>query len=252
MARIMFREVPDEIIGWLSQHTRVEQGADLALTGNLMLIAKLKEECPVVFISGRVDEDSVKAAYMLGVAECISMPNTCTQVQKRVEHLLSYQLATKCSVESEKRYRAALNAIPDMIIHFKEDGTVLDAYFDDGFPAVFDPRLAIGKRLGDVYKHPLCTTFEEQVKRCIQINETIEITYELKGKCREARIVPINHGMREALILIRDVTSIKQMSAELAGLRSVPSKFDTILSLSEEVFQRATRATRVRKAEYAS
>jgi PAS domain S-box-containing protein len=126
---------------------------------------------------------------------------------KRTEELLR---------KSEAQNQALLNAIPDLMIRMKRDGTYLDFRPAKNFTTVSS---------GDMYGKNLCEVMPKEIsqqrlyymEQALQTGlvQNYEFQLELDGETRfeEARIVA--SGKDEVLAIIRDITDRKQTEAAL-------------------------------------
>ncbi len=118
--------------------------------------------------------------------------------------------------ESEARNRATLEAIPDLILRLRKDGTVLDLNKPSSDLFEIPVEQTVGRNINEL---PLPEGLAERVER--SVNDVLEagqvqsFEYELDGskgrKDFETRVAPC--GADEVLALVRDVTARK--SAEL-------------------------------------
>ncbi len=131
--------------------------------------------------------------------------------------------AAKGSDQSKARYRALLEALPDMVFRVSADGTYLDFVPAKGMKPYVPPEELLGKRMDEVLPEDVAKVARNGIERAFETGETQTIVYQLEqGEALahfEARIVPI--GKNEALAVVRDVTSARRAQEELERNRAL-------------------------------
>jgi PAS domain S-box-containing protein len=151
---------------------------------------------------------------------------TLAKERDRVEGVAaaaSLALARERSIQalrqSERRYRALLNAIPDLMFRISRDGTYL-AYKGDRRDLAAPPTRLLGSSVHDLLPPDVADRLMEGVQRALASGEIETIEYELAldGVPRdfEARIV--SNG-DEAVLIVRDFTERKRAEEELRRLQ---------------------------------
>jgi len=142
---------------------------------------------------------------------------------------------------SEERYRAMLEAIPDLIFRLSSDGVYVDFVFVDtetsDAPRIFPrPEQFVGKHIEDVLSPELASNFLAASRRARETGEVQQLEYEYPmGEVvreREARIVSIP-GADETMVVARDITDRKAQDRDLQDL--IRSKDELIASISHEL-----------------
>jgi len=117
---------------------------------------------------------------------------------------------------SEARSRALLDALPDLMIRFRSDGTYLDIKGDVS-GLVRPAEEMIGRSVWDLLPHDVVAPLMACAERALGEGtmQTIEYRLEVGGTLREfeARMVPSGAG--EVISIVRDVTQARRMEAEL-------------------------------------
>lgn len=118
--------------------------------------------------------------------------------------------------QSEKRYRAILEAIPDLIIHMHRDGTYLDIKLTDAFPLIISAE-DVGRNIVDllpeeVVRQRLDAAEEVLTSGKMQVFE-FPLQVEDQFLWEEVRIFPLNE--EEVVIIIRDLSQQHQVQAAL-------------------------------------
>lgn len=125
--------------------------------------------------------------------------------------------------ESEARYRALLEATPDMMFRTSREGVCLDYIPAEGLEPLFvDPSQIVGVRMRDL---PIPTDLVELtmdgVARALATGETQSFEYEAtRGTAsRDYDIRVVRVGEDEALVIVRDMTDQKRAAETLQRFR---------------------------------
>jgi PAS domain S-box-containing protein len=121
--------------------------------------------------------------------------------------------------QSESRYRALLNAIPDLMFRMSRDGTYLDFKGDPADLAV-PPEQMIGSNARDILPAAVAERILEGIAQALDTGDVATGDYELalNGVQRtfEARIV---RDGEEAVLIVRDISERKRQESELRSSR---------------------------------
>lgn len=147
-------------------------------------------------------------------------------LQTRLEQLqlqLQQEIAERRRLEaalqaSDTRYKAIVNALPDMIFHFNRYGTYLACHAPSDKTLIIPPEELIGK---NIYDLGFPQDFVEQamtlVTRTLESGENQIFEYQLtlheRKEIHEARIIPLTD--EEVLIIVRNITERKQAETAL-------------------------------------
>jgi signal transduction histidine kinase/PAS domain-containing protein len=119
------------------------------------------------------------------------------------------------AIEGERLYRAILDALPDLIIRMKRDGTYVDIRPAKEFTVLANAK--IGANVYDVLPHALARQRLQMAEKAIQTKQpqTSEFQLCVDGtiKWQEACMVDLNDD--EVIVLIRDITKQKRMLDQL-------------------------------------
>lgn len=119
--------------------------------------------------------------------------------------------------QSESTNRALINAIPDLLIRVRADGTYLDFLANSDINFIDPKRVQEGLYIYDVL--PLHQAEERlgYIRQVLQTNQILSYEYELlinnQLHYEEARIVPLQED--EVLVVVRDIGDRKQSEAAL-------------------------------------
>jgi len=127
------------------------------------------------------------------------------------------KLAEEALRESEKKNRALLDTIPDMMIRMSSTGTLLEFKPGKGVRPVVPPEEFLGKTAYDIFPRAIAEQSTKSLRAALQTRRTQVFEYQLdvEGKNRhyEARLVA--DGTNQVLAIVRDVTEKKELEAQL-------------------------------------
>jgi PAS domain S-box-containing protein len=157
------------------------------------------------------------------VAAFIHDPSVDRELAGAVSAAASLALAREQSIQvvrqSESRYRALLNAIPDLMFRMSRDGTYLDFKGDRDDLAV-PPEELIGSNARDILPADVAEGLLEGIAHALDTGEVATGEYELTlnnvRRTFEARIV---RDGDEAVLIVRDISERKRQEDELRGSR---------------------------------
>lgn len=134
--------------------------------------------------------------------------------------------------QSEARYRALLEAIPDGIIRVRRDGLFLHIKEPKDFIALRLPEHLIGHTIQKIFPVALAERFLAYIEEAIVSQQMQQFEYESLPSeqfVREARVMPIDNN--EAIIMVRDITEKKRAEATL---RTNEERYRTLVELSPD------------------
>jgi PAS domain S-box-containing protein len=136
--------------------------------------------------------------------------------------------------QTEKRHRAILDAIPDLIIRMGRDGTYLDIKPTDAFPRIISAA-DVGRNIVDLLPLEIARQHLNAAEKVLQSGQmqvfefSLQVAEELLWE--EVRIFPLNP--EEVVIIIRDLSQRRQM--EMA-LRESETRFRQLAETVKEGF----------------
>ena len=168
----------------------------------------------------RVEHEGELVAVLVHDRSLADQPDFLASVAAAASLALAREGSVQALRRSERRYRALLNAIPDLMFRMSRDGAYLDFKGEPDDLAV-PPDELIGRRLHDVLPAEVADLILMGVRAAIDAGTVVTGEYELqlKGIPRtfEARIVKDG---QEAVIIVRDITERKRHEAELRRSRA--------------------------------
>ncbi|MBD1913973.1 MULTISPECIES: PAS domain S-box protein [unclassified Leptolyngbya] len=140
--------------------------------------------------------------------------------RKRME--LERQTAENALRQSEATKQAIIEAIPDLLIHMRSDGSYVDFMSKNGFDHLYPNQIAASATLNKVLPPHLAQLRLESIHQALQSHElqVYEHEFLLGGQQRheELRVVPL--PQHDVLVMVRDITARKQAEAELQAQKN--------------------------------
>jgi PAS domain S-box-containing protein len=169
--------------------------------GELLNLRKDGTEFPVSLATSMIFDDKGKAVAVMGIASDITE-------RKKVEEALR---------ESERRARALLDAIPDLMFRLDGEGTYLD------FKAAREDLYVqtgpiIGRKNRDLTPQSFADLIDEKIKKALNTGKMEVFEYELPIKNKGLRIFEarmIASGPNEVTAISRDITERKKAEESL-------------------------------------
>ena len=164
--------------------------------GELLNLRKDGTEFPVSLATSMIFDDNGKAVAVMGIASDITE-------RRRVEEALR---------ESERRARALLDAIPDLMFRLDGEGTYLD-YKAAREDLYVQTGQIIGKRNRDLTPPDFADLIDKKIRKALEKGKMEVFDYELPIKNKglrvfEARLVA--SGPNEVTAISRDITERKK------------------------------------------
>ncbi|GAB6063430.1 ATP-binding response regulator [Deferrisoma palaeochoriense] len=171
---------------------------------------------PVVVITDRDDQEALAAAFDAGATDFLGKPLSWRLLGHRIRHIHRASRAFRRVAESERRLRALLEALPDLLLRIDADGTYRDASAPPGFPLAEEARQAVGHRIGP--NGPLPPDALAVVQECAAAAQGGHLEFEVERDGRrhvfEARFAPASGA--EVLAVVRDITHEAELERQLA------------------------------------
>ena len=128
-------------------------------------------------------------------------------------------------LDSERRNRAIISALPDLMFRLQRDSTCIDCYAPDPSHLYLRVEQFLGKRLNDVLPPDIARRNAEAIARTLQSGEMQVFEYELSHadvlRSYEARMVV--SGADEVLAIVRDITERRALEEEFLRAQKLES-----------------------------
>ncbi|RMG94215.1 MAG: response regulator [Candidatus Dadabacteria bacterium] len=171
---------------------------------------------PVVVITDRDDQEALAAAFDAGATDFLGKPLSWRLLGHRIRHVHRASRAFRRVAESERRLRALVDALPDLLLRIDADGTYRDASAPREFPLADEARRAVGQRVGRA--GPLPPDALALVQECAATGQGGHLEFEVERDGRrhvfEARFAPASGS--EVLAVVRDITHEAELERQLA------------------------------------
>ena len=129
--------------------------------------------------------------------------------------------AQRALESANRKQRAILESMPDLMFHVRADGTILDYHFHSSISdVVLPPEVFLGKNVSDFINSPLIPfgvvqQAADAIQRAAILQQPIIFEYMMPNqRYYEARMLPIE-ASDELIIMSRDITERKLHEAEL-------------------------------------
>ncbi len=201
---------------------------------------------PVVMMTSLDDLESINRAYEAGATDFITKPLNWPVLSHRLRYILRASRAFEDLKKSERRNRAFVKAIPDLMFRIRMDGTILDYAAAKKDALVVRPEDFLMKRLQDVLPE-LALEAMDYMERALETMEPQVFEYTLSpgGEMRyyEARVVV--SGEDEVLTIVRDITERKRAEEHIRYL----AYYDSLTGLPNRQFFKERLAQAIARAE---
>lgn len=181
---------------------------------------------------GRIITPSGKLKWIQGTSQLEQQANGDLIWDGLLMDITDRKQAEAKLFESEARYKAILDAIPDLMFRISRDGKYLDLK-GDGVNVIPPKEEVVGKNLQDLLPSDVVVISQEAIAKTLDSGTLQTCEYQLPTplgmRDYEARLV--TSGQDEVLAIVRDITERKQ--AELA-LQSLAQKFAKAFSCSPD------------------
>ncbi|TMI68964.1 MAG: PAS domain S-box protein [Bacteroidetes bacterium] len=133
----------------------------------------------------------------------------------------------------EKRNRAIVNALPDMVFIIDRQGRYMDFSAPAYYQNLVNPEQFLLKKVSDFLSPSLAAETIGYIEKVLRSGESCIHYYRLEvgdqSRSYESRYVP--HGKDDVMVLVRDVTEMKKIEQRL---RESESKYRTLVDLATD------------------
>ncbi|MCB0193404.1 MAG: PAS domain S-box protein [Anaerolineae bacterium] len=193
------------------------------LQTQIMVPMKLKENSIGLIEVWDLRAERVYSDELLELAQLLANHATIAIENARLFEQAQQEIADRQRTEdallqSEARNKALLNAIPDIMVRRKRDGTYLDVRAN---PAnlLLPAEAMIGKKVTEVVpaSAPQAELVMQATERALETGEMQVVEYQLvmNGATKEFEARTVPSGQDEVISIIRDITKEKQLEAQL-------------------------------------
>ncbi|HEY9703881.1 MAG TPA: PAS domain S-box protein, partial [Allocoleopsis sp.] len=128
-------------------------------------------------------------------------------------------------VKSEAKFRALVNAMPDLLIRMNDKGTYLDFMPAKNFATNMPYQDMIGHNIYEVFSEEFAAQSIKMIQKALTTNELQIYEYQIaleSGKIvdQEARICPLPEHEKQVLIIVRDISDRKLIENTLQKINN--------------------------------
>ncbi|HEX3053334.1 MAG TPA: PAS domain-containing protein [Aggregatilineaceae bacterium] len=146
-----------------------------------------------------------------------AIPYARDEVLLMVRDITERKQEQRALERSEARYKALMNALPDLLLRVDKNGIYRDLKTTEAIPLVMPPEAFLNKPITDLSPDITAEKLLWLVQHALETQQLQVHEYQLTLEKREyhfeARFVPI--GYEEVLVVVRDITENKQSAEEL-------------------------------------
>jgi diguanylate cyclase (GGDEF)-like protein/PAS domain S-box-containing protein len=173
---------------------------------------------PILMMTGLEDLDSIHWAYGAGATDFVVKPINWVILGYRVNYIMRSSRAFLELARSEEKARALMRAIPDLIIRFGADGTILDRVAGEATGTEPSDEQWAGRKLSEIVPAEVAEEVSRHAEQARMSGAVQLFVYKQSFgeelRSFEARVVSIQGG--EALFIARDITEQKAVEERLA------------------------------------
>jgi PAS domain S-box-containing protein len=189
---------------------------------------------------GRIITPSGKLKWIQGTSRAEKQPHGDMIWDGLLIDITDRKLAEEKLRESEARYKAILNAIPDLMFRISRDGKYLD-FKGEGANVTIPRHEIVGKTLQELLPPDVALKSQEAIAKALDSKTLQTCEYQLPTplgiRNYEARLVV--SGQDEVVAIVRDITERKQTEVTL---RNLAQKFATVFHCSPNPISISTLA----------
>ncbi len=242
MRGLLVNETAAEILGY-------DSAAEMVDTNLLDFVLPEEREWVFGVLREEMFADSVGRVHdfqlinKVGERIWISATGALTEYQGKRAGLVSFRDITsrrrmeEVLRQSETRNRALLDAMPDVMLRIRQDGTVIDLKMAPSFPPVLASTEIRGRRLCEVIPDDVAREARRHLRQALRSGkvESFEYRIERDGETwdLEGRFVAI--GEEEITIIVRDITELRKTQDQLGRSEVLASLGKMTAGIAHEV-----------------
>ncbi|MGH3006624.1 MAG: PAS domain S-box protein [Gaiellaceae bacterium] len=169
-------------------------------------------------VATTVEHDGDLVAVFVHDDSLLDQPELVRGVCAAASLALARERTVQALTAGERRYRALLDAIPDLMFRMDRDGTYLD-FEGDRRDLVSPPEELIGSNVYDVLPQEVADNLADGVREALETGRVVTGDYrlEVEGVPRDWEVRIVKDG-EEAVLIVRDITERKRAQDELERL----------------------------------
>ena len=204
---------------------------------------KALADVPIIMLTGREDDESIRNAYESGATDFISKPINWQLLGHRVKYIMRATRVGRGLRESERKNRAFIRAIPDSMLVIDKAGMVVTHHRGKDGSRLLDRFVKDGTSLLEALPESIAATWRSQIASVLETGQTAqsEDHFEDKGAhyFYETRMVPYTKD--SVLVMQRDVSEKKRADAKVRRLAfydtltGLPNRQSFLIQVSEAI-----------------
>ena len=237
---------------------------DISLHGSLDGVATAEQindclDLPIIFLTACNDSTTFERAKHTNAFAYLSKPVDINQLSHCVELTLrqhGYQLKLKRMEnsirESEQRLCALLQAIPDLILRYRRDGTIIDANIPVNGDFDFLPRNILGTSILALLQLTTKEVDQSKVQQLLQHGELQVFCTRVNfhGQIRYLEVRSVGSGSDEVIAMVREVTEQVQNEERIKrSLQELEKSREQIVQQSRDLIVAHTQAEAANQAK---
>ena len=169
-------------------------------------------------VATTVEHDGELVAVFVHDDSLLDQPELVRGVSAAASLALARERTVQALTAGERRYRALLDAIPDLMFRMDREGTYLD-FKGDPRDLVVPPEQLIGSNVYDVVPQEVADQFVGGIQEALRTGKLVSGDYRLQidGALRDWEVRTVKDG-EEAVLIVRDITERKRAQDELERL----------------------------------
>jgi PAS domain S-box-containing protein len=169
-------------------------------------------------VATEVEHDGEHVAVFVHDSSLLDQPELLRAVGGAASLMLARERTVQALRQSEGRYRALLNALPDLMFRLSPDGRYLDVKGDPE-DLVVPPDQIVGRTVEELLPPEVAEVLVEGVREALATGKVVRGEYELEvgGVLRQWEARTVEDG-GDAVLIVRDFTEQKRAQLELERL----------------------------------
>jgi diguanylate cyclase (GGDEF)-like protein len=174
---------------------------------------------PILMVTSLDDTASISQAYGAGATGFVAKPINWDLLGHHVRYVLRASSAFAGLSRSERRNRALLDAMPDLIARIRADGVLLECTSPRGMGELH-PERYVGRRIATLLGRGGARKFLAHLASALRTGEVqvFEHSLAVGGGARHYEVRIVASGSDEAVTIVRDVTERRQAEEQIVRL----------------------------------